>query len=103
MLSAISTAGILPENVAPVYPYVTFAMYLRPSCRAFKTLRNAFSDTVSVQRSTAIISLTLSSLMPFIACLTMTRVSSISVSILPSNPFLTCGFTYIIPFGATEN
>jgi hypothetical protein len=31
MLSAISTAGILPENVALVYPYVTLAMYFNPS------------------------------------------------------------------------
>ena len=36
ILSAISTAGILPENVALVYPYVTLAMYLSPSCLASK-------------------------------------------------------------------
>src|SRR5882762_6848963 len=30
MLSAISTAGMRPEKVALVYPYVTFAIYLSP-------------------------------------------------------------------------
>jgi len=41
MLSAISTAGIRPEYVAPVYPYVTLAIYLSPSCRASSIRLNA--------------------------------------------------------------
>ena len=44
---------------------------------------------------------TLSPLEVFIACLTMTRVSSSSVNIFPSNPLRTVGFTYMIPLGAT--
>ena len=37
MLSAISTAGILPEYVALVYPYVTLHIYFRPNCLALST------------------------------------------------------------------
>lgn len=46
---------------------------------------------------------TLLSCARFMACLTITLVSSSSVSIRPSRPFRTSGLTYMIPFGATVN
>ena len=100
ILSAISTAGIRPENVALVYPYVTLAMNFSPSCRASRTLRRAYKSQTLVYVSEALVH-TLSSLAPFIACLTITLVSNNSVNIRANSPLRTVSLTYIIPFGAT--
>jgi len=46
MLSAISTAGIRPEKLALVYPYVTLAMYFKPSCRALRMRVSAYTKSI---------------------------------------------------------
>jgi hypothetical protein len=51
MLSAISTAGILPENVALVYPYVTLAMYFNPSWRASSNLVRIWEEEFNSQET----------------------------------------------------
>ena len=103
MLSAISTAGILPENVALVYPYVTLAMYFNPSWRASSILVRVWEETINSQGHNFERG-HIPTLLPcahFMACLTMTLVSNSSVSIRPSKPFRTSDLTNMIPFGAT--
>jgi hypothetical protein len=102
MLSAISTAGILPEYVALVYPYVTLQIYFRPNCLALSTFISDWNGGCMKRSGPSyVISITLLSFVIFMACFTITLVSSNSVNILFSKPWRTSGFTYITPLGAT--
>lgn len=81
-LSPTSTHGILPLKLAAVYPYVTLAISLRPSCRECSTRCS-----------------NLSFLYNFIDCLTIRRVSRISRSIRGKTPSRTDDFTKTAPQG----
>lgn len=117
MASAISTQGIRPENVADVYPYVTYSILvvyqrqvryrrtlarnLRASCRALSSFNNACHQS-SVKALEWTRELTLLPDAPFIPSLTITRVSSNSLNILASRDFLTPALTNMNPLGDTN-
>lgn len=57
---------------------------------------------VSADHNQVAIRHALSDLTAFIACFTITLVSNNSTSMRPRSPLRTCGFVYMMPFGATN-